>query len=124
MWLASCSEGVDPAFARGYASGSLLYQQHCGGCHGTAGEGLKQLIPPLAGSDYLADKKATVCAIKNGLKGPIVVNNKTYNLPMPGNKTLLDEDIAAILIYINAAWSTDKQVFTRDSVNTWLRNCN
>ena len=37
--------------------GERLYVQHCSGCHGEQGQGLGTLIPPLAGSDYLAQHR-------------------------------------------------------------------
>jgi mono/diheme cytochrome c family protein len=65
--------------------GERLYVQHCSSCHGEQGEGLGQLIPPLAGSDYVAKYPGRLaCIVRVGLKGPIVVNGVDYNQLMLG----------------------------------------
>ena len=65
--------------------GARLYGQHCASCHGEQGQGLGQLIPPLAGSDYLAQHpRELACIIRWGLRGPIVVNGVAYNQQMLG----------------------------------------
>ena len=33
------------------------YESHCASCHGVEGEGLKDLIPPLANADWLAENQ-------------------------------------------------------------------
>ena len=69
--------------------GRGLYNQHCANCHGMDGEGLEQLIPPLAKSDYLMEQiDRAVCQIPNGVTGEIKVNGVVYNQEMPPNKEL------------------------------------
>lgn len=36
-----------------YGDGAMLYEKHCANCHGDQGEGLEELIPPLAQADAL-----------------------------------------------------------------------
>jgi mono/diheme cytochrome c family protein len=85
--------------------GQTLYRAHCSNCHQEDGAGLRRLIPPLAQSDYmLSDVNRTLCLIKNGLQGPIVVNDTSYNQMMPANEALRDIEIAQIATYIYNQW--------------------
>jgi len=85
--------------------GQLLYIQHCSNCHQVDGTGLKKLIPPLAGSDYLSNEESQViCGIKYGMEGPIRVNGVTYNFGMPPNQSLTNLEIAEILTYVTTEW--------------------
>lgn len=91
--------------------GERLYGQHCSGCHGEQGEGLGQLIPPLAGSDYLAQHSGQLaCIVRNGLNGPIVVNGVPYNQLMLGvqdtttHRELSPAQVTNLLNYIESHW--------------------
>ena len=85
--------------------GQVLFRAHCSNCHQEDGTGLRRLIPPLAQSDYLlADIDRTLCLVKNGLRGPIVVNDTSYNQIMPANEGLRDIEIAQIATYIYNEW--------------------
>ncbi len=91
--------------------GERLYAQHCAGCHGEQGQGLGTLIPPLAGSDYLAGHRAQLgCIIRQGLRGPIVVNGVRYNQQMLGvqdtatHRHLSPAQITNLLNYIESHW--------------------
>ena len=66
-------------------SGRALYAQRCANCHGLDGRGLGTLIPPLAGADYLTQQRAALPGIvRQGLRGPVVVNGIRYDGIMPG----------------------------------------
>src|SRR3569832_2019915 len=79
LFIAACQSDENLEFKRYYSSGALVYQQHCQNCHGTNGEGLSALIPPLSDSIYLRKNRAALpCYIKNGLKGQITINGKTF----------------------------------------------
>lgn len=83
----------------------VLYEAKCGNCHMPDGKGLKNLIPPLAGADYLAKFEHKLpCIIKHGLEGDVVVNGITYNQKMPANEELSDVDIANLVNYIRNEW--------------------
>lgn len=91
--------------------GERLYVQHCSGCHGEQGEGLGQLIPPLAGSDYLARHPSQLaCIVRYGLKGPIVVNGVGYNQLMLGvqdtttHRDLSPAQVTNLLNFIEGHW--------------------
>ena len=86
--------------------GLKLYRKNCESCHGPGGKGIENLAPPLYHSEYLeGDPKKLILLTLHGLKGPIHVNGKRYELSavMPGvkdNPDLTDQDIAAILKFI------------------------
>lgn len=91
--------------------GERLYGQHCASCHGEQGEGIGQLVPPLAGSDYLAQHSGQLaCIMRVGLKGPIVVNGVGYNQLMLGvqdtatHRQLSPAQITNLLNFLESHW--------------------
>lgn len=104
-----------------HLQGQNLYLQHCSSCHFETGEGLRQLMPPLAGSDYLKNYPAEVVrGIRRGMSGEMVVNGQTYDHEMPGNKELSDFQIVNIVNYINQAWGNDYGNITVEQSRKWL----
>lgn len=101
--------------------GHNLYDQHCASCHFEAGTGLRRLMPPLAGSDFLRDNPAAVVrGMRYGMQGPLVVNGVTYDEVMPGNKDLSEFQIVNIVNYINQAWGNDYGRITVEETRQWL----
>ena len=91
--------------------GEKLYVQHCAGCHGEQGQGLGQLVPPLAAADYLTRHQAELpCLVRYGLRGPIVVNGVRYNGWMLGvqdtttHKNLSPAQLTNLLNYVESHW--------------------
>lgn len=104
-----------------HLQGEALYRTHCANCHMEDGSGLRQLIPPLAGSDYLRQNQgASVHGMRYGMQGPMIVNGKEYNYPMPGNQELTDFQIVNITNYINQAWGNDYGTVTVEQARGWL----
>ena len=107
-----------------FAQGEILYQNFCSNCHMENGQGLEGLIPPLAGSDYLQREALnTACIIRYGQEGPIIVNGRRYNQPMPGIPQLTDVEITNILNYINQAWGNTYGYVPLENVRTQLERC-
>jgi mono/diheme cytochrome c family protein len=101
--------------------GHNLYDKHCASCHFEEGTGLRSLMPPLAGSDYLRDNpREVVRGIHLGMKGPIIVNGKTYDEVMPGNTELSEFQIVNIVNYINQAWGNDYPTITVPDARIWM----
>ncbi|MCC2546363.1 cytochrome c [Hymenobacter sp. BT175] len=104
--------------------GHRLYDANCSNCHGESGEGLRQLIPPLAGSDYLkVNRAALACLLRKGANGPMTVNGKLYQQVMPGNATLTDAEITNLLNYVQTSWGNSNEVFTIREVTEQLTGC-
>ncbi len=82
------------------ARGADVFKQVCTACHQGNGEGIPNVFPPLAKSDYLnKDPKRAVEAITNGLQGEITVNGAKYNQVMP-KLSLTDEQVANVVTYV------------------------
>ena len=106
-----------------HQQGHNLYDTHCGSCHMEDGKGLRRLIPPLAGSDWLRDNPAlAVKGIVYGMQHPIIVNGVTYSQPMPGNKELSEFQIVNIVNYINQAWGNDYGLITVNEAREWMQS--
>lgn len=119
MGLWSCQGGVHP-----YPQGQDLYTIHCANCHMEKGQGLGQLIPPLANSDWLkANRAAAACIIRNGLADTIIVNGKSYTEQMPKNLALSETEITNILNYIATAMNDSLPVWSIPEVVNNLKNC-
>lgn len=107
-----------------FAEGERLYKANCANCHMDDGVGLGGLIPPLAGSDYLAaNRDALPCMLRKGLEGPIVVNGKTYNEKMPGIPTLTPIQVTNLLNYLNQAWGNQNGLYRLDEVTQAMEKC-
>ncbi len=82
----------------------------CFGCHGEKGEGMDNLGPPLAKSEWVTgDEKRLAKILLHGMTGPVTVNGKVYKpaAPMPGikdNSLLTDAHIADVMTYIRNSW--------------------
>lgn len=82
------------------ANGKEVYTSYCMSCHMENGEGLEDVYPPLAKSDYLmADKKRLIQQILYGATGPMKVNGKTYNGEMT-SFDLTDKEVSDLSNYI------------------------
>ena len=101
----SKTHDADAAIARG----KQLYEVSCGSCHRPTGSGAKGIAAPLAGSPWVKDSVERLVRISlQGVRGPIEVNGRTFNLEMPGFQNVYgDEDLAAILTYARQAWGND-----------------
>jgi mono/diheme cytochrome c family protein len=123
LFIAACQSDENLEFKRYYSSGALVYQQHCQNCHGTNGEGLSALIPPLSDSTYLKKNITTLpCYIKNGLKGQIVIKGKTFEDAMPAND-LSPVEIAQVLTYIGNSFGNKLNTIDEQSVQKNLAGC-
>ncbi|MBC7561896.1 MAG: cytochrome c [Gemmatimonadaceae bacterium] len=82
------------------------YGELCASCHQQAGEGIENVFPPLAGSDWVTGRAIVPIAIVlHGLEGEIEVRRKKYNgAMMAWGGVLNDEDLAATLTYTRSQW--------------------
>jgi nitrite reductase (NO-forming) len=87
--------------------GKKVFLTSCFACHMANGEGLPNVFPPLAKSDYLAaDKDRAIKVVLKGMTGPVTVNGKTYNNMMPPQE-LNDDQAADVLTYVMNSWGND-----------------
>jgi len=121
---ANYSDAKMQKFAKYMIQGKQLYTTHCSNCHQDKGEGLGELFPPLANSDYMLENiPRTICGIKNGIKGEIKVNGKTYNQAMPALSRLTNLEIAEISTYVYNSWGNEKGMVEIETVEKVLSNC-
>jgi len=96
--------------------GKNIYARTCVACHQGAGQGVPDVFPPLAKSDYLnADVDRSIEAVIHGLSGEITVNGKTYNNVMP-SQMLDDAQTASVLTYIYNNWGNNGTEVTEEMV--------
>lgn len=104
-------------FSQNVDKGKAVYTKTCIACHQVNGSGIPGAFPPLASSDYLnADVNRAIKQVIKGYVGPMVVNGKKYNTPMPA-QNLNDQEIADVLTYVYANWGNSKKKVTPSMVN-------
>jgi mono/diheme cytochrome c family protein len=112
--------------AEDYTDGRQAYDQLCSSCHGSMGQGLNALIPPLAGSDWLTNpdlREQIPCAIRKGMQGKILVNGKPYEGVMQAFPKLSDVDINNIMNYIGMSWGNQAEPFLVPDTRKQLKGC-
>lgn len=128
--LTACSSSPNqadtnsPKFKQYYIQGEELYLKHCSNCHQKNGTGLGLVYPPLNKSDYMDQNfESVLCLMKNGTKGNLMVNGKTFNQPMPGVSTLTNLEIAEIATYIYNTWDNNRGLIDVKEANQALDSC-
>ena len=97
--------------------GKEVYSAQCLSCHMEQGEGIEDVYPPLAKSDYLmADKNRSIHQVLKGVSGEIKVNGKTYNSEMTGFD-MSDQEVSDVLNYIRNSWSNKGSAVTPEEVS-------
>jgi mono/diheme cytochrome c family protein len=98
------------------ARGQEIYTAQCITCHQEKGEGIDEVYPPLAKSDYLfADKKRSIRQVLNGVTGEIKVNGKTYNAEMSAFD-LTDQQVSDVLNYVRNSWGNKGPAITPEEI--------
>lgn len=87
-----------------HAAGLEVYNTTCKACHQASGQGMAGVFPPLAKSDYIADKEATIKQVLHGSTGEMIVNGETYNGTMTPFNNLSDEQISDVLNFVYNSW--------------------
>ncbi len=101
--------------------GSRVFNQVCAACHQANAEGLPQVFPPLAKSDFLlADKNRAIDILLHGKTGLITVNGQQYNGVMP-ELNLDDASIASVLTYVRNSFGNSSDPVTIEEVKAHRR---
>ncbi|MFZ9311621.1 MAG: copper-containing nitrite reductase, partial [Arenimonas sp.] len=105
---AVASAGGTLTKAQQIKAGEALFNGTCSVCHQSNGNGIPNVFPPLAKSDYLnADTVRAAGVVLNGLSGPVTVNGAAYNSVMPPMSQLNDDEVANILTYVLNSWGNN-----------------
>ncbi|TJZ63089.1 cytochrome c [Sphingobacterium olei] len=124
LYLSSCQSNVSIQTAQYAVNGQKLYISHCQNCHGSKGEGLAQLYPPLNDNEYFKQNRAKLsCIIRYGMKESIVIHGKIYKNQMPANPQLTELDIAYILTYITTNFGTSDSIYSHNEVKEAIKAC-
>ena len=105
-------------------AGKALYLVSCSACHQFDGKGLEGVAPPLSGTRWAHESEERLTRIiLQGLRGPITVAGKKYNLEMPPMGFFKDHEVAEILTYVRTTWgnsssSTDVNTIERIRAQT------
>ncbi len=86
-------------------AGAQVFARTCAACHQLDGNGLAGLAPPLRDSEWVLgppDRLARI--VLHGVRGPIEVNGTPWNLEMPGQRYLVDAELAQVLSYVRRAF--------------------
>tara|TARA_R100000306_G_C4345133_1_gene127266 strand:+ start:436 stop:900 length:465 start_codon:yes stop_codon:yes gene_type:complete len=101
--------------AQSMEEGASVYENFCAQCHLPSGKGVPGSFPPLAGSNWLTDKRTeSIRAVKYGQRGEITVNGVTYNgimTPMG----LSDKEVADVMNYIMNSWENTQEKMVTES---------
>jgi mono/diheme cytochrome c family protein len=93
-----------PDLAASVERGKAVYSTTCITCHRDAGQGIPEVYPPLAKSDYLmANKPRSIGIVVNGLTGPVSVNKLKFDSEMVP-VDLTDEQVADVLNFVRNSW--------------------
>lgn len=85
------------------ARGKEIYAAQCMSCHMEQGEGMEGAFPPLAKSNFLANRDRLIKIVLKGMRGPITVNGTAYDGEMVGFE-LTDEQASDVINYIRNSW--------------------
>jgi mono/diheme cytochrome c family protein len=105
-------------------AGEKVFRSACAACHQLDGRGQDGLAPPLRDSDWVlgpADRLVRIAL--HGIKGAIEVDGAVWNLEMPGQSHLSDDELAQVLSYLRRAFGHQASCVEPDEV-TKLREAN
>jgi mono/diheme cytochrome c family protein len=122
--FASCQSKEEIMYQQYVVEGRAIYEKNCANCHQSDGRGLRDLYPALAKTDLWkrVNAKQLVCIIKQGQKGEIKVNGKTYSGYMPANTKLEAIDMAELVTFMKDSWG-NKKIYTFDEARAALKIC-
>jgi mono/diheme cytochrome c family protein len=121
VFFAACMEAPNVNMQQ-VAHGQQLYETHCANCHQLDGKGIARIIPPLLNADYiLKNRNLLPKIIRNGMQQSIVVNGVNYHQKMPGKNKLTDNELTALINFVEFRFAKSTQLLSVDSVKLLLK---
>jgi len=99
--------------------GQTVYETHCASCHAADGRGMPPEYPPLAGNPSIQMQSAVnpIRMVLNGGFPPGTSGNpRPYGMP-PFAQQLSDDEVAAVVTYIRAAWGNQGTAISSRQAN-------
>lgn len=109
---------------RVYKIGQEVYlrEAHCATCHQPNGQGMPNIYPTLAKSEWLDDDERLIKIALKGLWGPIEVAGQHFDPtkgvpPMMGFGGMLNDiELAAVLTYVRQSFGNDGEIVSAEAV--------
>lgn len=122
--LFSCQSKEEVQLEQYKVRGESLYEIHCSNCHQKDGRGLGRVYPPLNKSDFMENNfEATLCLMRYGKTGEVIVNGISFNQGMKGVPYLTDLEVAEIATYIYNQWGRERGIVHVHQVQPILDSC-
>jgi mono/diheme cytochrome c family protein/glucose/arabinose dehydrogenase len=102
-----------------FEQGKTLYLSTCGACHQLNGLGMDGLAPPLAESEWVnGPAERLIRIVLHGVRGPIEVGGRRYEMEMPGLGAMEDAQLAAMITYVRREWDNTGSPVTPEMIAT------
>lgn len=118
VFLAGCAAHHRQAHLLDAEPGQIQFQRYCAACHQYDGQRMGD-APPLAGSPWVTGPESRLIRIVlHGVRGPMVVDGKTYDREMPGfGQILSDTQVVFLLSYVRRQFGAPSEPITAEMVS-------
>ncbi|MCC7397713.1 MAG: c-type cytochrome [Planctomycetes bacterium] len=100
-------------------AGERVFAGVCAACHQLDGNGQQGLAPRLRDSEFVLGPPERLARIALfGLRGPLDIDGTPWNLEMPGQRMLNDDQLAQVLSYLRRAFGHQAAPVTTELVRT------
>ena len=101
----TATHAQEKSLTESISAGQQVYASNCMSCHMENGEGVEGAFPTLVKTEFvIGDVQRLVKIIAHGQTGEITVNGTVYNMEMPTQGHLSDQEIADVANYIRNSW--------------------
>lgn len=98
----------------GAIDGAVLYKSYCAACHQADGRGVVAVFPPLVHSQTVTDLPAFADLLRHGTRDKRKIGGVAYEQNMASFRFLKDEQLVAIINYVNQEFGDGKQITLKE----------